>query len=185
MIAVIPADLLNLRLWNFQINMQVYRFFVGGWKQGFFVYPWLSWNSLCRPGWSQTQRWSASASLVLALKIWATTHLVSYRSSLGQMGSFGWVKLSFYGQGKCWRHNPPYSLVQPSLLHPSSLSPALFPVCGWIVLILQGRALWTLQQLRRNWSYLFLIVDTNQGRYCKNRRLWAAWGEIAYIRTGY
>jgi hypothetical protein len=25
-------------------------------RQGFSVYPWLSWNSLCRPGWSQTQK---------------------------------------------------------------------------------------------------------------------------------
>jgi hypothetical protein len=25
-------------------------------KQGFSVYPWLSWNSLCRPGWPQTQK---------------------------------------------------------------------------------------------------------------------------------
>ena len=25
-------------------------------RQGFFVYPWLSWNSLCRPGWPRTQK---------------------------------------------------------------------------------------------------------------------------------
>jgi hypothetical protein len=25
-------------------------------KQGFSVSPWLSWNSLCRPGWPQTQK---------------------------------------------------------------------------------------------------------------------------------
>jgi hypothetical protein len=25
-------------------------------RQGFSVYPWLSWNSLCRPSWPQTQR---------------------------------------------------------------------------------------------------------------------------------
>jgi hypothetical protein len=25
-------------------------------RQGFSVYPWLSWNSLCRPGWPQTQK---------------------------------------------------------------------------------------------------------------------------------
>jgi hypothetical protein len=25
-------------------------------RQGFSVYPWLSWNSLCRPGWPRTQK---------------------------------------------------------------------------------------------------------------------------------
>jgi hypothetical protein len=25
-------------------------------RQGFSLKPWLSWNSLCRPGWPQTQR---------------------------------------------------------------------------------------------------------------------------------
>jgi hypothetical protein len=25
-------------------------------RQGFSVYPWLSWNSLCRSGWPQTQK---------------------------------------------------------------------------------------------------------------------------------
>jgi hypothetical protein len=25
-------------------------------RQGFSVWPWLSWNSLCRPGWPRTQR---------------------------------------------------------------------------------------------------------------------------------
>jgi hypothetical protein len=31
----------------------IYWFFL---RQGFSVYPWLSWNSLCRPGWPQTQK---------------------------------------------------------------------------------------------------------------------------------
>ena len=31
-------------------------FFFGFLRQGFSVYTWLSWNSLCRPGWPQTQR---------------------------------------------------------------------------------------------------------------------------------
>jgi hypothetical protein len=36
-------------------------FFLGGGgvgflRQGFSVYPWLSWNSLCRPGWPRTQK---------------------------------------------------------------------------------------------------------------------------------
>jgi hypothetical protein len=35
---------------------------------------WLSWNSLCRPGWSRTHRdLPASASLVLGLKTCTTT----------------------------------------------------------------------------------------------------------------
>jgi hypothetical protein len=29
---------------------------VGGSRQGFSVSPWLSWNSLCRPGWPRTQK---------------------------------------------------------------------------------------------------------------------------------
>jgi hypothetical protein len=28
----------------------------GGFRDGFSVHPWLSWNSLCRPGWSPTQK---------------------------------------------------------------------------------------------------------------------------------
>ena len=31
-------------------------FFFGFSRQGFSVYPWLSWNSLCRPGWPRTQK---------------------------------------------------------------------------------------------------------------------------------
>jgi hypothetical protein len=31
-------------------------FFVCFSRQGFSVYPWLSWNSLCRPGWPPTQK---------------------------------------------------------------------------------------------------------------------------------
>jgi hypothetical protein len=30
--------------------------FFGFSRQGFSVWPWLSWNSLCRPGWPQTQK---------------------------------------------------------------------------------------------------------------------------------
>ena len=31
-------------------------FFFNFLRQGFSVYPWLSWRSLCRPGWSRTQK---------------------------------------------------------------------------------------------------------------------------------
>jgi hypothetical protein len=41
----------------------------GGGGQGFFVEPWLSWNSLCRAGWPQTYRdLPASPYQVLGLK---------------------------------------------------------------------------------------------------------------------
>jgi hypothetical protein len=30
--------------------------FFGFLRQDFSVYPWLSWNSLCRPGWPRTQK---------------------------------------------------------------------------------------------------------------------------------
>jgi hypothetical protein len=33
-----------------------YFYFWGFSRQGFSVYPWLSWNSLCRPGWLLTQK---------------------------------------------------------------------------------------------------------------------------------
>jgi hypothetical protein len=42
-------------------------------RQGFSVPFWLSWNSLCRPGWPRTQNPPASASQVLGLKACATT----------------------------------------------------------------------------------------------------------------
>ena len=44
-------------------------------RQGFYVFqPWLSWNYLCRAGWSQTRRdLPTSASPVLRLKVCATT----------------------------------------------------------------------------------------------------------------
>lgn len=45
-------------------------------RQGFSVYPWLPWNSCCRPGWPRTHRdppASASASQVLELKTCSTT----------------------------------------------------------------------------------------------------------------
>ena len=43
-------------------------------KQGFSVYPWLSWNSLSRPNWPQTHRdLPAAASQLLRLKACATT----------------------------------------------------------------------------------------------------------------
>ena len=48
-------------------------FFLG---QSFSMYPWLSWNSLCRPGWLQTHRdppASVFASQVLGLQAYATT----------------------------------------------------------------------------------------------------------------
>jgi hypothetical protein len=34
----------------------IYLFIFGFSRQGFSVSPWLSWNSLCRPGWPQTQK---------------------------------------------------------------------------------------------------------------------------------
>jgi hypothetical protein len=34
---------------------------------------WLAWSSLCRPGWPQTQRSTASASWVLGLEACITT----------------------------------------------------------------------------------------------------------------
>jgi hypothetical protein len=43
-------------------------FFLSFSRQGCSVKPWQSWNSLCRPGWSQTQKFDASASQVLGLK---------------------------------------------------------------------------------------------------------------------
>jgi hypothetical protein len=42
-------------------------------RQGFSVQLWLSWNSLCRPGWSTTQKSPASTSRVLGLKACTTT----------------------------------------------------------------------------------------------------------------
>jgi hypothetical protein len=44
-------------------------YFMVSWDRDFSVKPWLSWNSLCRSGWTQTHRdLSASASRVLELK---------------------------------------------------------------------------------------------------------------------
>ena len=42
-------------------------------RQGFSVWPWLSWNSLCRPGWSRNQK---STSQVLGLKACTTTNFI-------------------------------------------------------------------------------------------------------------
>ena len=48
--------------------------FLGGvLRLGFSIKPWLSWNSLCRSGWPQTQKSTASTSRVLGLKACATT----------------------------------------------------------------------------------------------------------------
>ena len=41
-------------------------------RQGFSVQPWLSQNSLCRPGWPRIQKSACSASRVLGLKACAT-----------------------------------------------------------------------------------------------------------------
>ena len=37
-------------------------------RQGFFVYPWLSWNSLCRPDWPRSQRSSCLYLLRAGIK---------------------------------------------------------------------------------------------------------------------
>ena len=42
-------------------------------RQGFSVQSWLSWNSLCRPGWLELRNPPASASQVLELKACSTT----------------------------------------------------------------------------------------------------------------
>jgi hypothetical protein len=48
-------------------------------RQSFPVYPWLTQNSLCRPGWPWIQRdLPASASCILGLKAWATTTCLNF-----------------------------------------------------------------------------------------------------------
>jgi hypothetical protein len=42
-------------------------------RQGFSVEPWLSWNSLCRPGWPWTQKSACLCLWVLGLKACTTT----------------------------------------------------------------------------------------------------------------
>jgi hypothetical protein len=41
---------------NFLLFFFFFFFSFGFSRQGFFVEPWLSWNSLCRPGWPRTQK---------------------------------------------------------------------------------------------------------------------------------
>jgi hypothetical protein len=41
----------------------------GGFKTGFSVYPWLSWSSLCRPGWPQTQKLTLSNIMMVMIII--------------------------------------------------------------------------------------------------------------------
>jgi hypothetical protein len=41
---------------GYYISLYIYLFIFGFSRQGFSVEPWLSWNSLCRPGWPQTQK---------------------------------------------------------------------------------------------------------------------------------
>ena len=50
--------------------------FLSFWRLVFSVFLWLSWSSLCRPGWPRTQKSTTSASQVLWLKARAT---ISYR----------------------------------------------------------------------------------------------------------
>jgi hypothetical protein len=38
------------------IKILIFFFFFFFLRQGFSVYPWLSWDSLCRPDWPQTQK---------------------------------------------------------------------------------------------------------------------------------
>jgi hypothetical protein len=44
-----------LTVWFF-VCLFFFFFFFGFLRQGFSVKPWLSWISLCRPGWPQTQK---------------------------------------------------------------------------------------------------------------------------------
>jgi hypothetical protein len=39
-----------------RINIISFNFVLFCLRQGFSVWPWLSWNSLCRPGWPRTQK---------------------------------------------------------------------------------------------------------------------------------
>jgi hypothetical protein len=64
-IYIIAQYFLNLYLF-------IYLFFL---RQGFSVYPCLSWNLLCRPGWPQFRNLPASASQMLGLKAGATTYV--------------------------------------------------------------------------------------------------------------
>jgi hypothetical protein len=41
---------------SFRISFDFFCLFVCFLRQGFSVFPWLSWNSLCRPGWPRTQK---------------------------------------------------------------------------------------------------------------------------------
>jgi hypothetical protein len=59
-------------------------------RQGFSVYPWLSWNSLCRPGWPGTQKSACLCLQVLGLKVCATTP------------GFHTFLLHNYGHPHCW-----------------------------------------------------------------------------------
>jgi hypothetical protein len=43
-------------------------FFFGFLRQGFFVSPWLSWNSFCRPGWPRTQKSTCLCLLSAGIK---------------------------------------------------------------------------------------------------------------------
>lgn len=43
------------------------------WRQSFSVYPWLPWNSLCRPVWPRTHRSTCLGLLSAGIKAWATT----------------------------------------------------------------------------------------------------------------
>jgi hypothetical protein len=52
---LLSLSLILLLLYLLFDNFIQYLFF-GFLRQGFSVYPWLSWNSLCRPGWPRTQK---------------------------------------------------------------------------------------------------------------------------------
>jgi hypothetical protein len=41
---------------HFELSFFLSFSFFGFLRQGFSVWPWLSWNSLCRPGWPRTQK---------------------------------------------------------------------------------------------------------------------------------
>jgi len=65
-------------------------------RQGFCVQPWLSWNSLCRPGWSQTQRCTC-ISLIFdrQLQILAKELVIPNLSSRDLSWDFSYYTLEF------------------------------------------------------------------------------------------
>jgi hypothetical protein len=63
--------LLLLQQWVFFVVVVVVFGFSG---QGFSVWPWLSWNSLCRPGWPRTQKFTCLCLLSASAGIKGVCH---------------------------------------------------------------------------------------------------------------